>query len=72
MPTVASGAVDRAQAIKSAWPPGSFVNVASATALLSSSIAHAASVALWVSTPIAVMSPSEPIRWTWVGRAAVP
>ena len=44
MPTVASGAVERAQAMNATWPSGSFANVASATGLPSSSIAHAASV----------------------------
>ena len=55
MPIVASGSIERAQAMNARWPAGSLPNVASPTTRPSSSMAHAASVALWVSTPIAVI-----------------
>jgi predicted metal-binding membrane protein len=61
MPIVASDAIERAQAMNATWPAGSLANVASPIARPSSSTAHAASVALWVSMPIAViLVPSVP------------
>src|ERR1700690_2628347 len=49
------------------WPFRSLANVASAIGVPSGSTAQAASVALWVSTPIAVILPSAN-RFQVVGR----
>ena len=54
-PIVAPGAIERAQAMNAACPAGSLENVSSPMARPSPSMAHAASVALWVSIPIAVI-----------------
>ena len=59
---VASGAIERAQAMNATWPDGSLANVSSPIARPSSSTAHAASVALWVSMPIAVIVTSPCAR----------
>jgi hypothetical protein len=62
MPIIAVGVIERAQAMNARWPGGLLANVASPTARPSSSIAHAASVALWVSIPIAVMGCALRVR----------